>query len=41
MKTITLLVLAAFLAIGAVGCSTGAAVNTPVADVGVGGSVGH
>jgi hypothetical protein len=41
MKTILMLVAAVGLAVGAVGCATSAGVNTPVADVGAGASVGR
>jgi hypothetical protein len=41
MKTLSLLVFAVILVAGAVGCSTGASVHTPVVDVGAGGAVGR
>lgn len=41
MKTILLLVGAAAMALSATGCSTGAAVNTPVVDVAAGASAGR
>jgi len=41
MKIIALLLAAVALAFSSVGCATHASVNTPIVDVGAGGSVGH
>jgi hypothetical protein len=41
MKTLALLLATAALVLSSVGCATHAAVNTPIVDVGAGGSVGH
>ncbi|HEY8901271.1 MAG TPA: hypothetical protein VIM61_12735 [Chthoniobacterales bacterium] len=41
MKILAFLLAAVALTVGSIGCATNAAVDTPIVDVGAGGSVGR